>query len=234
MLEHIIMPTAWHWAWERSTVILLCYHACILKQPLSRAVPSCFLTPVPVMGMPEFSKACCDKFSRHVVGEISIFCADLNIMFVTDMSMPFNTPYGLILYDQYQLLRPEDMDRFLATIWLTTCSFSTVAHCGQFILAKWGSWLWGPECVAVSLCKRVVPAPLKKDPLFEKAAWKSSCCPDAFEGKRLFRPVSVLVQPWVWNKIGLGCLGGYTLSGGLLCYSCLNAEQILIPSTMVS
>ncbi|KAF7244472.1 VWFA and cache domain-containing protein 1 [Varanus komodoensis] len=119
------------------------------------------------------SKARCDDFARHFREKIAQIRHELDSTNESEVSeespMP---PSGPKLLEEFQLLRPNDVDKVLGRVRPTTCLLDP---CPSWLInnSKHGSGTWILEVVNASLREGRVPAPLKEAvirPVLKKAS----------------------------------------------------------------
>ncbi|KAF7242125.1 Transcription factor COE3 [Varanus komodoensis] len=118
-------------------------------------------------------RACCDDFAKHFWEKIAQIRHELDSTSESDSAgeVPM-LPSGPQLMDEFQLLRPDDVDKMLGQVRPTTCLLDP---CPSWLLkkAKDGIGTWILEVVNASLREGRVPAPLKKvvvQPVLKKAS----------------------------------------------------------------
>ncbi|KAF7241729.1 putative RNA-directed DNA polymerase from transposon BS [Varanus komodoensis] len=119
------------------------------------------------------SKARCDDFARHFREKIAQIRHELDSTNESEVSeespMP---PSGPKLLEEFQLLRPNDVDKVLGRVRPTTCLLDP---CPSWLInnSKHGIGTWILEVVNASLREGRVPAPLKEAvirPVLKKAS----------------------------------------------------------------
>ncbi|KAF7251034.1 putative RNA-directed DNA polymerase from transposon BS [Varanus komodoensis] len=119
------------------------------------------------------SKARCDDFAKHFREKIAQIRHELDSTCDSEVSgeipMP---PSGPKLLDEFQLLRPDDVDKVLGRVHPTTCLLDP---CPSWLInnSKHGFGIWILEVVNTSLWEGRVPAPLKEAvvrPVLKKAS----------------------------------------------------------------
>ncbi|KAF7245399.1 RNA-directed DNA polymerase from mobile element jockey [Varanus komodoensis] len=115
----------------------------------------------------------CDNFAQHFKEKVAQIRHELDSTSDSDSlgEVPM-LPSGHTLLDEFQLLRPDDMDKMLGQVRTTTC---VLDPCPSWLLSKAkhriGSWI--REVINASLKDGQVPAPLKKAvvrPVLKKAS----------------------------------------------------------------
>ncbi|KAF7250970.1 Interleukin-1 receptor accessory protein-like 1, partial [Varanus komodoensis] len=119
------------------------------------------------------SKARCDDFARHFREKIAQIRHKLDSTNESEVSgeVPM-MPSGPELLDEFQLLRPDDVDKVLGRVRPTTCLLDP---CPSWLInnSKHGIGTWILEVVNASLREGWVPAPLKEAvirPVLKKAS----------------------------------------------------------------
>ncbi|KAF7246806.1 Chorion-specific transcription factor GCMa, partial [Varanus komodoensis] len=119
------------------------------------------------------SKARCDDFARHFREKIAQIRHELDTTKESEVSgeTPM-LPSGPALLDEFQLLRPDDVDKVLGRVRPTTCLLDP---CPSWLInnSKHGIGIWILEVVNASLREGRVPAPLKEAvvrPVLKKAS----------------------------------------------------------------
>ncbi|KAF7251480.1 Papilin [Varanus komodoensis] len=119
------------------------------------------------------SMAHCDDFAQHFKEKIAQIRHKLDSTSDSDPlgEVPM-TPSGQILLDEFQLLRPDDVDKVLGLVCPTTC---LLEPCPLWMptKAKHGIVAWILEVIITSLRDGRVPAPLKEAvvrPVLKKAS----------------------------------------------------------------
>ncbi|KAF7246017.1 putative RNA-directed DNA polymerase from transposon BS [Varanus komodoensis] len=114
----------------------------------------------------------CDDFAKHFREKIAQICHELDSTIESDFTgeLP-STPSSPQLMDEFQLLRPDDVDKVLGQVHPTTCLLDP---CPSWLLkkAKDGIGTWILEVVNASLRDSRVPSPLKEAlvrPVLKKA-----------------------------------------------------------------
>ncbi|KAF7247959.1 putative RNA-directed DNA polymerase from transposon BS [Varanus komodoensis] len=119
------------------------------------------------------SKARCDDFARHFREKIAQIRHELDTTIDSEVSKETPTlPSGPDLLDEFQLLRPDDVDKVLGRVHPTTCLLDP---CPSWLIndSKHGIGTWILEVVNASLREGQVPAPLKEAvvrPVLKKAS----------------------------------------------------------------
>ncbi|KAF7248856.1 hypothetical protein EYD10_05421, partial [Varanus komodoensis] len=119
------------------------------------------------------SKARCDDFARHFREKIAQIRHELDTTIDSEVSKETPTlPSGPDLLDEFQLLRPDDVDKVLERVRPTTCLLDP---CPSWLIndSKHGIGTWILEVVNASLREGRVPAPLKEAvvrPVLKKAS----------------------------------------------------------------
>ncbi|KAF7239258.1 hypothetical protein EYD10_14085 [Varanus komodoensis] len=119
------------------------------------------------------SKACCDDFAKHFREKIAQIRHELDSVIESDSTGETpSMPSSPQLMDEFQLLRPDDVDKVLGQVRPTTC---LLEPCPSWLLkkAKDGIGTWILEVVNASLRDGWVPAPLKEavvQPVLKKAS----------------------------------------------------------------
>ncbi|KAF7250584.1 CDC42 small effector protein 2-A [Varanus komodoensis] len=104
----------------------------------------------------------CDDFARHFKEKVAQIHHKLDSTSDSDSlgEVPM-LPSAHTLLDEFQLLRPDDVDKVLGQVRTTTCLLDL---CPSWLLSKAkhgiGSWIW--EVIITSLKDGRVPAPLKE------------------------------------------------------------------------
>ncbi|KAF7246131.1 Transmembrane protein 68 [Varanus komodoensis] len=118
-------------------------------------------------------KARCDDFAKHIREKIAQIRHELDSTIESDSTgeVPM-MPLSPQLMDDFQLLRPDDVDKVLGKVRPTTCLLDP---CPSWLLkkAKDGNGTWILEVVNASLRDGRVPAPLKEvvvRPFLKKAS----------------------------------------------------------------
>ncbi|KAF7235017.1 C-type lectin domain family 2 member D, partial [Varanus komodoensis] len=115
----------------------------------------------------------CDDFARHFREKIAQICHELDTTIDSELSKETPTlPSGPDLLDEFQLLRPNDVDKVLGRVRPTTCLLDP---CPSWLIndSKHGIGTWILEVVNASLREGRVPAPLKEAvvrPVLKKAS----------------------------------------------------------------
>ncbi|KAF7250622.1 hypothetical protein EYD10_03728 [Varanus komodoensis] len=119
------------------------------------------------------SKAHCDDFARHFREKIAQIRHELDSTIESEVlrETPM-LPSGPELLDEFQLLRPDDVDKVLGRVRPTTCLLDP---CPSWLIkdSKHGIGTWILEVVNASLREGRVPAPLKEAvvrPVLKKAS----------------------------------------------------------------
>ncbi|KAF7254503.1 Beta-tectorin [Varanus komodoensis] len=119
------------------------------------------------------SKARCDDFARHFREKIAQIRHELDSTIDSEVfgETPM-LPSGPELLDEFQLLRPDDVDKVLGQVRPTTCLLDP---CPSWLIknSKHGTGIWILEVVNASLREGRVPAPLKEAvvrPVLKKAS----------------------------------------------------------------
>ncbi|KAF7249458.1 RNA-directed DNA polymerase from mobile element jockey [Varanus komodoensis] len=119
------------------------------------------------------SKARCDDFARHFREKIAQIRHELDSTNESEVSgeTPM-LPSGPKLLEEFQLLRPDDVDKVLGQVRPTTCLLDP---CPSWLInnSKHGIGTWILEVVNASLREGRVPAPLKEAvirPVLKKAS----------------------------------------------------------------
>ncbi|KAF7235294.1 Vomeronasal type-2 receptor 26 [Varanus komodoensis] len=108
------------------------------------------------------SKACCDDFARHFREKIAQIRHELDTTNESEVSGETPVlPSGPALLDEFQLLRPDDVDKVLGRVCRTTCLLDP---CLSWLInnSKHRIGTWILEVVNASLREGRVPAPLKE------------------------------------------------------------------------
>ncbi|KAF7242353.1 putative RNA-directed DNA polymerase from transposon BS [Varanus komodoensis] len=108
------------------------------------------------------SKARCDAFAKHFREKIAQLRHELDSAIESDSTEETpSTPLSPQLMDEFQLLRPDDVDKVLGQVRPTTCLLDP---CPSWLLkkAKDGTGTWILEVINASLRDGRVPAPLKE------------------------------------------------------------------------
>ncbi|KAF7254804.1 RNA-directed DNA polymerase from mobile element jockey [Varanus komodoensis] len=119
------------------------------------------------------SKARCDDFARHFREKIAQIRHELDTTIDSEVSKETPTLLsGPDLLDEFQLLRPDDMDKVLGRVRPTTCLLDP---CPSWLIndSKHGIGTWILEVLNASLREGRVPAPLKEAvvrPVLKKAS----------------------------------------------------------------
>ncbi|KAF7245646.1 putative RNA-directed DNA polymerase from transposon BS [Varanus komodoensis] len=115
----------------------------------------------------------CDNFVQHFKEKVAQICHELDSPRDSDSleEVPM-LPSGHILLDEFQLLRPDDVDKVLGQVRTSTCLLDP---CPSWLLfkAKDGIGSWILEVINASLKDDRVPAPLKEAvvrPVLKKAS----------------------------------------------------------------
>ncbi|KAF7238147.1 Sperm-associated antigen 17 [Varanus komodoensis] len=131
------------------------------------------LPPGPKRDLVPPSKARCDNFAKHFREKITQIRHKLDSAIESDFTgeLP-STPSSPQLMDEFQLLRPDDVDKVLGQVCPTICLLDP---CPSWLLkkAKDGIGTWILEVVNASLRDGWVPAPLKEAvvrPVLKKAS----------------------------------------------------------------
>ena len=75
----------------------------------------------------------CEEFALHFEGKIAQVCSELDSTIDAESEDVSSAPcLGQILMDEFQLLRPNDVDRVLVSVWFTTIPLDPLP-----ILANW-------------------------------------------------------------------------------------------------
>ncbi|KAF7254138.1 hypothetical protein EYD10_00669 [Varanus komodoensis] len=104
----------------------------------------------------------CDDFARHFREKITQIRHELDSTIDSEASKETPTlPSGPDLLDEFQLLRPDDVDKVLGRVRPTTCLLDP---CPSWLIndSKHGIGTWILEVVNASLREGRVPAPLKE------------------------------------------------------------------------
>ncbi|KAF7244902.1 hypothetical protein EYD10_08831 [Varanus komodoensis] len=119
------------------------------------------------------SKDRCDDFARHFREKIAQIRHELDSTIESEVlrETPM-LPSGPELLDEFQLLRPDDVDKVLGRVCPTTCLLDP---CPSWLIkdSKHGIGTWILEVVNASLREGLVPAPLKEAvvrPVLKKAS----------------------------------------------------------------
>ncbi|KAF7247270.1 Netrin receptor UNC5B [Varanus komodoensis] len=119
------------------------------------------------------SKARCDDFAEHFREKIAQIRHELDSTIDSEVLRETPTlPSGPELLDEFQLLRPDDVDKVLGRVRPTTCLLDP---CPSWLIkdSKHGIGTWILEVVNASLREGRVPAPLKEAvvrPVLKKAS----------------------------------------------------------------
>ncbi|KAF7252893.1 putative RNA-directed DNA polymerase from transposon BS [Varanus komodoensis] len=119
------------------------------------------------------SKTRCDDFVRHFREKIAQIRHELDTTIDSEVSKETPMlPSGPDLLDEFQLLRPDDVDKVLGRVRPTTCLLDP---CPSWLIndSKHGIGTWILEVVNASLREGRVPAPLKEAvvrPVLKKAS----------------------------------------------------------------
>ena len=102
------------------------------------------------------SSACCDEFAIHFEGKITQIRSGLDTVTAKSEGVSTVLCLGQILMDEFQLLRPEDVDRVLGSVWSTT---TPPDPCPSWLIGRsaGGGCTWAQEAVNASLREGVVP-----------------------------------------------------------------------------
>ncbi|KAF7243480.1 putative RNA-directed DNA polymerase from transposon BS, partial [Varanus komodoensis] len=154
--------------------------------------------PGPKKDLVSPSTACCDDFAKHFKEKIAQIRHELDSTSDSEPSgeVPM-LPSGPKLMDEFQLLRPDDVDKVLGHVRPITCLLDP---CPSWLLnkAKHGIGAWILEVVNASLREGQVPAPLK-----EAVVWpvlkKASLDPEVAAN---YRPVANI--PFLGKASGIG------------------------------
>ncbi|KAF7236044.1 putative RNA-directed DNA polymerase from transposon BS [Varanus komodoensis] len=142
--------------------------------------------PGPKKDLVSPSKACCDDFAKHFREKIAQIRHELDSTSDSEASgeIPMS-PSGPKLMDEFQLLRPDDVDKVLGRLRPTTCLLDS---CPSWLInnAKHGIGIWILEVVNTSLREGRVPAPLK-EAVVRLVLKKASLDPDMATN---YRPVA--------------------------------------------
>ncbi|KAF7253150.1 hypothetical protein EYD10_01179 [Varanus komodoensis] len=167
-LEH-----RWRKSWNESerTHLRAHYRAYAVVQSSLRWYKGWFIQ-APKKTVPP-STARCDDFAKHFKEKIAQICHELDSTNDSELSgeLPM-LPSGPKLMDEFQLLRPDDVDKVLGQVHPTICLLDP---CPSWLLnkAKHGIGTWILEVVNASLRDGQVPAPLKEAvvrPVLKKAS----------------------------------------------------------------
>lgn len=172
----------------------------------------------------------CKWMAKHFKDKVAWLHSDLDAAIVTVSPEVSDLTLIPVFWDHFQLMWPEDVDRILTVMYLTTCSIDS---CSSWLIkASWvgGTTGWAKGVLNASLHNEVVPTALKEavvHPLLKKPTLDTLECNNyrlvtntpffaevvkrmvveqlqVFPEETLFRSTTILVQTWLWNWISLG------------------------------
>uniref|UniRef100_A0A803TMD6 Reverse transcriptase domain-containing protein n=1 Tax=Anolis carolinensis TaxID=28377 RepID=A0A803TMD6_ANOCA len=138
-------------------------------------------------GAPEDSATQCSEFAHHFADKVAQTRFDLDASFVAMPKEVTEAPVCSNLWDSFQLVRPDDVDRILGAVRATTCSADP---CPSWLIksARGGLVEWFVMIINASLDQGKFPSVLKQAivrPILKKASLDSAILNN-------YRPISNL------------------------------------------